>query len=428
MNTSSSDNFQNPRASTPGRRRSALAAVLISVLALLAGLGIAFLLGVQGVLDTSWWFLALPMLPGLAATAYALAGIGVPPSALWPRIAVTVGGLAAAALSLVSLGLPYVGILIPPAVVLYLVIAAGPKRELRRSFVAVWLGLLGAACGGFGLLMLEGLRGLHGRPFRIRGRKSQAAAGGGGAWAEPDLEPRLEGLDSTARAALAEGWLADALAEHASIAAFSRLSLELLAAGAPPELLHLTHRAALDEVRHARLTFALASAYAGRPLTAGTFPEAVEPGRSRPPRDRAGWLSVLAVESLQDGVLGEGAAAMVAEEARQRAVDPAVQRALAIIARDEARHTELAWNILGWCLAEGGDPVAAAVAEVLDRPAAPCALSFEAAGELDAVLAGHGRLPEARIQALQQRLCGEALERLAALPRLQAYLRPVVAA
>src|SRR5205085_12074693 len=107
-------------------------------------------------------------------------------------------------------------------------------------------------------------------------------------------------LDASARATLAEQWLADAASEHASIAAFARLSLELMALGAGPELLAACHRAAADEVRHAELCFTVARAYAGREL---------DPGPLAVPELPAPDVVRMACESFVDGCIGEGAAA-----------------------------------------------------------------------------------------------------------------------
>jgi hypothetical protein len=157
-----------------------------------------------------------------------------------------------------------------------------------------------------------------------------------------DICPSLDGLDTEQRAELAETWLRDALAEHASIAAFSSLSLDLLSLGAPPDLVAACHRAALDETEHARLCFALASAYAGRPLGPGPFPGL---SRTRTPPTFAS----VAAESLVDGWLGEGAAAAHAEEHARTATDPVLRDVWSRIARDEARHAELGRRIVEWC-------------------------------------------------------------------------------
>lgn len=81
----------------------------------------------------------------------------------------------------------------------------------------------------------------------------------------------VSGLGPAERSALASRWLDSALLEHASIASFARFSLHLLAVGAPPELLERTQRAALDEIEHARLAFAIVARGRG--------------GRSRSPPD-----------------------------------------------------------------------------------------------------------------------------------------------
>ena len=101
-----------------------------------------------------------------------------------------------------------------------------------------------------------------GRPFLVDGRRSSrrprcARPGAGGVTRTSsgrDRPSRARG----ARRARGRAWTADALLEHASVASFSRLSLALLAVGAPADLVALAHRAALDEIRHARLCFALA--------------------------------------------------------------------------------------------------------------------------------------------------------------------------
>ena len=50
------------------------------------------------------------------------------------------------------------------------------------------------------------------------------------------------------------------------MASFARFTLQLLALGAPPDLLIEAQRASLDEIEHAKTLYDLASQYAGRPL------------------------------------------------------------------------------------------------------------------------------------------------------------------
>src|SRR6185369_673491 len=78
-------------------------------------------------------------------------------------------------------------------------------------------------------------------------------------------------------------------------------------------------------------------------------------------------LARLAVESFQDGCLGEGVAAASARRSRG-AVN-------AMIARDEQRHADLAWSVLAFCLAEGGPAVREVVAAEV-RSSSPSASGF----------------------------------------------------
>lgn len=149
----------------------------------------------------------------------------------------------------------------------------------------------------------------------------------------------VEGLSPAVRAELAARWERDAALEHASVAAFSQLSLSLLACAAPPELVAEAHRAALDEIRHTELCYALASRY--RRAAVGPGPLAVP---SAPARD----VVALAVETFVDGCVGETVAAVIAARSAAGCEIGAVRAALEVIAEDEERHAELAWRILRW--------------------------------------------------------------------------------
>lgn len=168
-----------------------------------------------------------------------------------------------------------------------------------------------------------------------------------GALATEDLSPE-------ARAALAEHWTREAAFEHASIASFAQLTLDLLSVAAPPELLAATQRATLDEIEHARITFAIAAAYGGGAV--GPAALAALPGACRS-------LSALAKRTFIDACVGESvASAALAEDARA-ATDPVLRDRLATMAADEERHAELAWRIVAWALSSGDPEVARALGE-----------------------------------------------------------------
>lgn len=181
----------------------------------------------------------------------------------------------------------------------------------------------------------------EGRPLTVDGGTRRPAVVAGDAWVasvQPDLD-----LEPEERARRADKWLTTARDEHASVAAFARWSLQLMHLGAPPELLVATQRAAADEVRHARLAFGLASAYAGRPMSAGPLPVdgALETDRK-----------ALVRAQVRDACVNETLAAIQAAEQARTEADPAVQRVLQVIADDEARHSELAWQTLVWLIGD----------------------------------------------------------------------------
>ncbi|HXK18586.1 MAG TPA: hypothetical protein VNG33_12325, partial [Polyangiaceae bacterium] len=73
-----------------------------------------------------------------------------------------------------------------------------------------------------------------GRPFLVEAAARVAPAVDSSAWTSRDVAtPRVYHLTATERAALAEHWTKMGQMEHASIAAFARFSLQLLALGAP---------------------------------------------------------------------------------------------------------------------------------------------------------------------------------------------------
>ncbi len=261
------------------------------------------------------------------------------------------------------------------------------------------------AAPGYPKWAVPELRIPSGRPLRVGGGERVASLKGARAW-QADVRPGLAGLGPAERAERAERWARDGQAEHASVASFARLSLELMALGAPPELVEAAHRAALDEVRHARLCFALASAYAGGPLGAGELPV---------PPPRALGLAELARESFVDGCLGEAMAAALARDELRDCDDPELSAVLRIIARDEARHAKLGWQIVAWCLREGGPEVARALEAARAsvgppggggrKPSGPAGAANDAAGP-----AGEGR--EARCYTRTARTAGRRLRGL----------------
>lgn len=178
-----------------------------------------------------------------------------------------------------------------------------------------------------------------GRPFAPQGACLVAAASHEGAWVEL------------------------ARAEHASVAAFARLQLQLMALGAPLHLLERTAEALQDEVRHARQTLAVAEEIAGEPISLGAFPfpTAIDPTVD---------LATFARDAVREGCIGETLSALATRRAAQACTDPAHRELLAAIADDEDRHAALSWSLVAWALAQGGPEVRRAVVEAFREPVA----------------------------------------------------------
>jgi hypothetical protein len=195
----------------------------------------------------------------------------------------------------------------------------------------------------------------RGRQLRRRGKVLLPALRTNPEWT--DRAMTLDALD--APAGLADQWRENGKTEHASVAAFARLTLDLMALGAPPRLVAAANQDALDEIRHAELCFSLATALDGRRTSPAPFPEAQRVAtlsRSRPLA-----LARLAVSSLVDGALHEGVSARIIARLAKRCEVPAIREMLRSIAADEGRHSAHGWNVVAWCLEQGGPQIGASL-------------------------------------------------------------------
>jgi hypothetical protein len=215
-----------------------------------------------------------------------------------------------------------------------------------------------------------------GRPLLVDGSARTAVVATTAAWLDRPFGAAFALLSGETRERLADHYAAEAAYEHASVASFARVSLSLLAAGAPPDLVADTHRAALDEIEHARAMYSMASACRGVPIGPGSLDMAGVP---------LAWTNVveIAEEAFFEGCIGEVAAALVLREEAALAKDPGCAEILAQMAEDEERHAELAWRTLAWALAR--DP--AAVGSMLERA---LAAAIESAAEIASARAEDG--------------------------------------
>ena len=174
-----------------------------------------------------------------------------------------------------------------------------------------------------------------GRPRRARSRRRRDWSDDAGGYSAPS----------------ARTWTRDAANEHASIGSFAILTLDLLALGAPPDLVRDAQRAALDEIAHARICYGIAASARGHAVGPASLPV--------PRRIQPSSFEALARETFRDGCVNEARAAVDARKRRRP------REVWARIAEDEERHAELAWRIVRWALA--ADP---AVARALREEAA----------------------------------------------------------
>src|SRR3954469_19781825 len=153
-------------------------------------------------------------------------------------------------------------------------IQAARVRELNPgTWVLVGLFSFVVAAGAlYGVLYFEAPR-TDGRALRVARRVVVARVIDGTGWRSESAVPDTSSLSPDARGALARLWTESARGEHASVPAFSRLSLSLVALGAPARRVEAPHRRALEEIERAGLAFSLASPYAGEPVGPGPLPE-----------------------------------------------------------------------------------------------------------------------------------------------------------
>jgi hypothetical protein len=174
----------------------------------------------------------------------------------------------------------------------------------------------------------------------------------------PIVSKRGDGVATTDRER-ARKWARAAQYEHASVASFARFSLELMALGAPASLVRRAHEAALDEIAHAELAFALASSFGGRGVGPGCLPlDGCTTGEVSP--------SSVALATLRDGCISETIAALDAVANAPEAATEAEREAIERIAEDEQRHAELAFATLAWLVEAHGEPVRSALTDAID--------------------------------------------------------------
>lgn len=153
----------------------------------------------------------------------------------------------------------------------------------------------------------------------------------------------------------------EALIEYASVASFGELGLELMALGAPTDLVARCHRAAIDEITHATALDRLA----GRDGSQfGAIPHLLGRRIGGRFRSRRRHLASIALASYRDGWINEGQSAADMEARAQAAGGTDERQAFERIAAEERGHAELGRDVVFWCFQESPKSVGRALARV----------------------------------------------------------------
>ncbi len=298
---------------------------------------------------------------------------------------------------------------------------------LASSLATPFFWIAAASSSGIGVM------GGWGRPLRIGRRAVTPGVKASSEWAKGP-RPIVNSLDEEVRGVLRDLWLHDARKEHASVPAFGQVAWQLVALGAPSDLVRRAHISCLQEIDHAERCFALASTYAGHDLGVQAMP-ALSVGTASLPKDRTRALVKVAIEALIDGALLEDYNAELARTALADVRDTAAREALVRIVHDEAEHAALAWDIIAFCLTEGGAPVANALSSTFSKfgDHAESLYDPDLVRRIDALsdktpLYAHGRVRFEMAQPVFQSRKAAAAEKLATLLRTQEIERNRVAA
>ncbi|MGE0323436.1 MAG: ferritin-like domain-containing protein [Polyangiaceae bacterium] len=184
---------------------------------------------------------------------------------------------------------------------------------------------------------------VEGRPFLVANQIRMARLCPGSDWSATGVCEGLAraAISAQAREAARAHYLEMAAMEHASVAAFARFTLQLLGLGAPAALIEGAQSAMADELRHAKLAFAVAGRFgADRQPGALDITQALD--------DRSAWDTLKT--TLLEGCIGETVAAARMLEASLLTSDEPLSRALREVADDETKHAALAWRSVAWLL------------------------------------------------------------------------------
>jgi hypothetical protein len=243
-----------------------------------------------------------------------------------------------------------------------------------------------------------------GRPFTVDGQARLAPTSEANGWSQTS-EWMATGMTESQRDRLVAHWTETAQFEHASVASFARFTMQLMAVGAPADLIAESTRAQADEIRHARVCLGIASTLADETIGLGAL-------NIDASLDSAGSVASILVDTIKEACVNETISAAICQASGEAATDAFIADALLSIAEDEQRHSTLAWRTVRWLLAEHPELADLARATFDEAMAQPWGSSTEATGDLTP----WGVLSRAQEQAVANRVmrrvvkpCADAL-------------------
>lgn len=175
----------------------------------------------------------------------------------------------------------------------------------------------------------------------------------------PWAETTVGELTAAERGRLAETWTRRAAAEYLAVSTFAVLAIDLVAAGAPADVLSLCMRAGIDEVRHAELCLRMVEIYGGKRIMP-------PPGMSSLPDDpERPKLHQALANTMLVSCVSETYATTVLTATRDLTTDPVAHAVLTSIYSDEVMHARLGWSYLRFALERGGQGAIDAAAQMV---------------------------------------------------------------
>ena len=160
---------------------------------------------------------------------------------------------------------------------------------------------------------------------------------------------------------LGQEWVRNAVGEDASVASFAAFSIALMTNGAPSDLVEDALKAGLDEVRHARTSFAIASKLLGEEVKPGPLPVsnhefnhdikklAMAVAKEGCVDETLSSIELAAEIDLLNSVLGDDHTVAITKYAGiDKKTLTWIRDELQIIKKEESSHAKLAWRTFEW--------------------------------------------------------------------------------